>query len=745
MIPADTTSNPQIPLLGNVGVKLPTQPVPPAKSKAKPNKTMKQAMRIMTANRQLPALPKQSTAFKANQEERLSDPDDNDTSGHQIAAAPRVPTSQRIAHVPLKPSVQTPSQREEIKTPTIPKPPRVKPFKEPKKVGRPPGKRADPSPPVQAIPGSARERIQAAGLGPQVVEQNLVRHTLGKLNPAQMEAAKRRANIATQPFLPSKDGFRMSAHEVKAKDVGKMEARSGGDEEEFFCPSRHSTAPTRVATASGDHKDLTAEKVKVQSPDSNSRSKSLDRSFEEAAKAEEVPKVITKPGNAVDGSQKEGERTLSTESLDDDLNLSDSDGEEGESVIRPKKEINKKGEIKKVGPVVETIEEDNYDALDFDLSESDEEHMEVDNNHDDEVVRKEASAAVVKLKEEDRNSVTDMGQSSSPFDGSGANFTENNLGLSGYLPGSPKDGIALPKKSKRKKEKTFGSLLESLDHGWKMRNAENMANLKNEREKLSKERQGFAYEAHTDGLRKHFKNLMGSQNEESFGRLVDSIAATRSLPGCCNMVCDLAYQQLVGEHKDTPLLSEAGQDQPEMTRRQQRLFTLLVSLQARPGFTGVMARMVTLLRHALFGRERMFHLRVNAVQNIGRMFVLCSRYLNDLQGIRHCLFDLFYFKSPRNHLLLGIVMALWPDALPLASDPLAKTPLMETLVWCVFNTGPAQKAPEMKVQEVKDDFARNYGYKQNLWKADDLVKKYIAVAAEDPSEADMKEVKCHVF
>jgi len=154
----------------------------------------------------------------------------------------------------------------------------------------------------------------------------------------------------------------------------------------------------------------------------------------------------------------------------------------------------------------------------------------------------------------------------------------------------------------------------------------------------------------------------------------------------------------------------------------------------------VMARMVNLLRHALFGRERMFHLRVNAVQNIGRMFVLCSRYLNDLQGIRHCLFDLFYFKSPRNHLLLGIVMALWPDALPLASDPLAKTPLMETLVWCVFNTGPAQKAPEMKVQEVKDDFARNYGYKQNLWKADDLVKKFIAVAAEDPSEADMKEL-----
>ena len=132
--------------------------------------------------------------------------------------------------------------------------------------------------------------------------------------------------------------------------------------------------------------------------------------------------------------------------------------------------------------------------------------------------------------------------------------------------------------------------------------------------------------------------------------------------------------------------------------------------------------------------------RINAVQNIGRMFVLCSRFLDDLQGIRHCLFDLFYFKSPRNHLLLGIVMALWPDSLPAASDPLATTPLMETLVWCVFNTGPSQKAPEMKVREVQDDFVRNYGYKQNLWKADDLVKRFIAVAESDPSEAELREV-----
>ena len=46
----------------------------------------------------------------------------------------------------------------------------------------------------------------------------------------------------------------------------------------------------------------------------------------------------------------------------------------------------------------------------------------------------------------------------------------------------------------------------------------------------------------------------------------------------------------------------------------------------------------------------------------------------------------------------------------------------------------------MKVREVQDDFVRNYGYKQNLWKADDLVKRFIAVAESGPSEAELKEV-----
>ena len=574
---SNATSIPINPL-GDGGVKPPSQAAPTGKAKAKQNKTMKKALRIMSANHQLPALPKQNTASKLDQEERLSDSDDNDTSHHMVkasnpAAAPRVPTSQRTAHVPLKPHVQTPAQKDDAKT----KPPQANPFKEPKRLGRPPGKRVDPSPPVQAMPGSARERIQAAGLGPQVVEQNLVRHALGKLNPVQMEAAKRRANIASQPFLPSKDGFRMSVHEVKSKERvkeagAKAELRPGGDDdEEFFCPSRQSTAPTCIApTASSDQKvpiraeTKSNEAEQVKHTDSTSRTESSKSSEQEGSKSEAEPEVENEPGKAASNSLKaaqvgkEAERTSSIESLNEDLNLSDSEGEEEESgkvATKLKKTADEKGKVGKGGPIVEAFEEDNYDALDFDLSsDSDEENMEVDKN-DDELVEKEEAKAAEKEPAGNGGAVVDNNLSSPASVASKVNLSENDgQGHPLKSQGAAKNGKGAAAKMLNKKKKTFASLLESLDYGWKTRSTEDMANLKKERENLSKERQSFAYEAQTDVLKKNFKNLMGSQNEESFGRLVDSIAATRSLPGCCIMVCDLAYQQLVGEHKDTPLL-----------------------------------------------------------------------------------------------------------------------------------------------------------------------------------------------
>ena len=100
------------------------------------------------------------------------------------------------------------------------------------------------------------------------------------------------------------------------------------------------------------------------------------------------------------------------------------------------------------------------------------------------------------------------------------------------------------------------------------------------------------------------------------------------------------------------------------------------------------------------------------------------------------MYDLFFFKSPRNHLLVGIVVALWPQVFPRANTDLGRSPLVETLVWCVYNTGPETFTAEMKVEETQQNFERETGFKANSVKADSLVIKMIQLANENLVDDD---------
>lgn len=284
-----------------------------------------------------------------------------------------------------------------------------------------------------------------------------------------------------------------------------------------------------------------------------------------------------------------------------------------------------------------------------------------------------------------------------------------------------KEPLAVPIKTS-----VYKTYLEDLWYSFKGRSREAQLELQAERDRLSKERAGYAYEAHLDGIKKQFRNLMGCQNQESYERLLEGLSSNSSAENPA-MICDLVYEYLRAEHRESPLLNEQSEDNPAITRQQQRLFALLVSLQAR-SYPAIMDQMLCLLWHGFFGRDRMYHLKLNAVQNCGRMFVLCARHNDDVHLVRHFVYDLFYFKSPRNHILVGIVVALWPEVFPHSSSPSAGNPLVESLVWAVFNTGPGQKSPEMKCQQTQDNFVKEYGYKQHSTKAEELIVKFIGVA-----------------
>ena len=107
--------------------------------------------------------------------------------------------------------------------------------------------------------------------------------------------------------------------------------------------------------------------------------------------------------------------------------------------------------------------------------------------------------------------------------------------------------------------------------------------------------------------------------------------------------------------------------------------------------------------------------------------------------MRHFIYDLFYFKSPRNHVLVGIVIALYPEVFVENGTPLSTNPIIDTIVWCIFNTSPEKFAPEMKVDETKQNFEKDYGFKSNSIKAEELVVKFIKLAEENVGNQDLLE------
>ena len=62
------------------------------------------------------------------------------------------------------------------------------------------------------------------------------------------------------------------------------------------------------------------------------------------------------------------------------------------------------------------------------------------------------------------------------------------------------------------------------------------------------------------------------------------------------------------------------------------------------------------------------------------------------------LFDIMFFRSPRSHVMINVFFDTWPEILFWTGD--TKTiidPLLETVIWMIYNTGPATSLNDMKV------------------------------------------------
>ena len=90
------------------------------------------------------------------------------------------------------------------------------------------------------------------------------------------------------------------------------------------------------------------------------------------------------------------------------------------------------------------------------------------------------------------------------------------------------DSVNKTDESMESVDRVFKTIIEEMWHNYKQRFDRNTLDLKEARERLEQERSELMHDATLETLEKQFKYLMGSQNQESYEKLVSSIASLNS-------------------------------------------------------------------------------------------------------------------------------------------------------------------------------------------------------------------------
>jgi len=154
-----------------------------------------------------------------------------------------------------------------------------------------------------------------------------------------------------------------------------------------------------------------------------------------------------------------------------------------------------------------------------------------------------------------------------------------------------------------------------------------------------------------------------------------------------------------------------------------RIFTFMTVLVEKQGFEGLMDKMLNIMYHGFFGVGRMYNMSMSNILSLARVFVLCARHSDDVVLIQKFLYDLFYFNSPRNHLVVGVTMDIWPEIFD--CDKRSLTPQQEIVLWAIFNTGDVKSTETMKVIETRNLMTDRNGFVPADFDPKKLILKYL--------------------
>ena len=95
---------------------------------------------------------------------------------------------------------------------------------------------------------------------------------------------------------------------------------------------------------------------------------------------------------------------------------------------------------------------------------------------------------------------------------------------------------------------------------------------------------------------------------------------------------------------------------------------------------------------------------------------------------RQFLYDTLFFRNTRAHCMITVLLDTWPEVFMHPNEP--SDLLFETILWVIFNSGPANSLQDMKVPEVKEKLRHICGILRPNLSGDDLIKRLLEKAQE---------------
>jgi len=153
-------------------------------------------------------------------------------------------------------------------------------------------------------------------------------------------------------------------------------------------------------------------------------------------------------------------------------------------------------------------------------------------------------------------------------------------------------------------------------------------------------------------------------------------------------------------------------DNPSMSSYHAQILTFIIQFESKvPSHQLVnidlVSQLIKFINNSIFGKAAdqtpiMLSFKMGQLTNLTNIIITLLRYKGDDTRARIFLHDVMFFKTPRSHVLISSFIDAWPAIITYCRTKNTLDPLLETIVWLIYNTGEKKNLTEAKVHEARN-------------------------------------------